>query len=104
MSLDLSFGGFVIRIRAVEAHPFCSAGLVEVGAQHIPPLAQVQHSVMPLTRPTLWCDSQALSVGHRPYSLFEIFVGLCQPTENTLFAQRPGYQSWALYIDGQSVW
>jgi hypothetical protein len=76
MPLDLSFSSFVIRVWAVETHAFRGAGLVDVGAQHVPPLTEVQHSVMPLRRPTLRCDPHALSLGHlrTPVEGFLLFV------------------------------
>jgi len=65
MPLDLSFSSFVIREWTIETDTFCGAGLVDVGAQHIPTLTEVQHSVMPLPRPTFRCDPHALFLGHR---------------------------------------
>jgi len=53
MFLDLSFGRLVIRVRAVEAYAARSSGIVDVGADHVPPLAQVQEAVMALPRPAL---------------------------------------------------
>jgi hypothetical protein len=98
MPLDLGFGGLVICVRAVETHPSGIAGLVNVGAQHVPPLAQVQHSVMSLGRPALWCDPYALSLGH-----------LTSPVEVFSLASRltvigDGYLSWVLHSDLGRVW
>ena len=53
MFLDLSFRRLVIRVRAVEAYAARSSGIVDVGADHVPPLAQVQDAVMALPRPAL---------------------------------------------------
>jgi len=39
----LGFGCVVICVWAVETNASCSPGFVNVGTQHIPALAQVQH-------------------------------------------------------------
>jgi hypothetical protein len=89
MPLDLRFSGFVIRIRTVETHPYCRAGLVNVCAQHIPPLPQVQNSMMPLPRPTFWCDPHALFLRHLRYSLWNVFVVRIQATQTVIRAASP---------------
>src|SRR5450756_813576 len=68
MPLDLGFRRFVIRVWAVETHASCSPGIVNVGTQHIPALAQMQHPVMPPCCPTLWCDSNPFFLGHMAHS------------------------------------
>jgi len=75
MPLHLGLSRFVIRIWPVQTHAFRGACVVDVGAEHIPSLTQVQHSVMSLSCPTLWCDSHAFCFRHRPYSPFEVFGG-----------------------------
>src|ERR1700682_5022119 len=69
MPLDLGFRSLVVVIRAVETHALRGPGRVDVGAQHIPALAQVQHAMMPLSRPTLGRDSHPLFLGHVTRSL-----------------------------------
>lgn len=67
--VDLRLGGLVIRVRAVEAHAPCGPGIVDVSAQHIPSLAEMQNTVMALSRPALGCDPDPLGFGHKPQSL-----------------------------------
>jgi len=63
MSLDLGFRRFVIGKWPVEAHSLGSPGLVDVGAQYIPALAEVQHPMMALSHPALGGDSDPVFVG-----------------------------------------
>ena len=64
MPLDLGFRRLVICVRAVETHASYRAGIVNVRTQHIPALAQMQHPVVLLRRPTLRCDSNPVFLGH----------------------------------------
>jgi hypothetical protein len=48
MLLDFGFGCLVVCIGTVETHAFCGPGFIDVCAQHIPALAQMQHAVMAL--------------------------------------------------------
>jgi hypothetical protein len=69
MQLDLSFCRLVVCVWAVETHASCSTGMVNVGTQHVPALAQMQDSVMPLCGPTLGCDSNPFFLRHLVHSL-----------------------------------
>jgi hypothetical protein len=65
---NLGFGRFVIFVWTIETYASRTPGVVNVGAEHVPTLAQVQHSAMPLGRPTLGCDSDPLFFGHIRHS------------------------------------
>ena len=85
--LDVGFRRLVIRIWSVESHALGSSGLVDVGAQHVPALAQVQHSMVALSRP---------APGAMPtLSLSDIRRS---PTRNL------GYLTWALRLNHSGVW
>jgi hypothetical protein len=75
MALDLGFRRFVVCIWAVETHSLCGPGFVNVGAQHVPTLAQVQHPMVPLSSPTLRCDSDPFFLRHSPHSQIEVSHG-----------------------------
>jgi hypothetical protein len=60
MRLDVGFRRFVVYVGAVETHAPGISGVVNVGTQHIPALTQMQHSAVPLYRPTLGGDSKPL--------------------------------------------
>ena len=62
MLLDLGFRRLVVRVRAVETNASHRPGVIDVRAQHVPALAQMQHAVMPLRRPALGCDSDSFSI------------------------------------------
>jgi len=62
--LDLGFGRLVIRIWAVETNASSRPGIVEVGAEDIPPLAEVQDAVMALSGPALRGDADPVCFGH----------------------------------------
>lgn len=81
MFLDFGFGRLVIRVRAVEANASGGSGIIEVGAQHVPPLAQVQNAMMALSRPALGGDAKPLCFGHvLPKSLTgPVSMGLSVP-------------------------
>src|SRR6266699_147035 len=53
--LDLGFGRGVIVVGPIETNAAGRPRIVDVGAQHVPALAQVQHAVMTLRRPALGC-------------------------------------------------
>src|SRR6266550_4666251 len=63
-SLHLGLSRLVIRIWAVETNTFSGACIVDVSAEHVPPLTEVQHSVMSSPCPTFRCDPHTLFLGH----------------------------------------
>jgi hypothetical protein len=89
MQFDLGFRCVVICVWAVEAHASGSPGLVNVGTQHIPALAQMQHPVMPLCRPTLGCDSNPIFLGHLPHSLSRSLRSRSQATQKSVIGTEP---------------
>ena len=51
VALDLRLRSLVIGVRAIQPYTFGRPGFVDVGAQNVPALAQVQHAVMALAGP-----------------------------------------------------
>ena len=94
MPLDLGFRCSVICVRAVETNASCGPGFINVSTQHIPALAQMQHAVMPLCRPTFGRDSDPFFLGHLPHSLSKFPVARSQAThKNASSAQSPLWRS-----------
>jgi len=63
--LDLRFGRGVIVVWPIESNASRSPSVVDVCAQHVPTLAQVQHAVVTLPRPALWCYPDPFILGHK---------------------------------------
>src|SRR5207248_8339837 len=74
----LRFRRRVVRVRSVEPHAFGLSVLIELGADDVPPLAQVKHTVVQSGGPALRRDADAFAqaeislracvVGRRPRS------------------------------------
>ncbi|OLC27913.1 MAG: hypothetical protein AUG06_00340 [Actinobacteria bacterium 13_1_20CM_2_65_11] len=64
LRIDLGFRSLMVGIWAVQSHTSRRARFVNVGTQHVPPLAEVQDPAMALARPTLGCDSDPVFLGH----------------------------------------
>jgi hypothetical protein len=64
MRLDLRLRRFVVCVGTVEAHAPCISGNVDVGAQDVPSLAQMQHPTVPLDCPTLGGDAKPFLISH----------------------------------------
>ncbi len=82
MLLDLCFGCLMVGVWAIKTYASRGPGVVDVGTQHIPTLAQVQHPVVPLPCPTLGCDPDSFFLGHDPHSLPKSLTG-SQATEKS---------------------
>jgi len=81
MLLDLDFRRLMICVRAVKTDASYSAGIVNVGAQHVPALAKMQHPVMLLRGPTPRCDSNPFFLGHLPHPLWKSLWACSKATE-----------------------
>ncbi len=65
----LGLGRFVVRIRTVQPHPVGAAVLVELGADHVPALAEVQHAVVQFGGPAPGRDADSFPFAHQSVSL-----------------------------------
>ena len=72
MKLDLGFRCLVISVWAIETHASGSPGFVNVGTQHIPALAQMQHP---------WCRCAVQLLGVIPTFSFS---GICRTPYRSL--------------------
>jgi hypothetical protein len=95
MPSHLGFSRFVVVIRTIQAHASSGPGFIDVSAQHVPALAQVQHAVMKLSRPTLGRDAHPFFLGNITRSLSSLMT--------TQVARLHKNQRWARSRDSARV-